>query len=82
MLDLVIMEGEKKMIRLKEGDVCPFSSNCPYISEGLNLTCQGTNKNRKGEFVCLYVDKEGNFVEKGKYRTGSDITGQMEILHG
>jgi len=70
------------MLILKEGSTCPYASRCPYISEGLNLSCQGTNPNRKGEFVCMYVDETGTFVQDGNYRTGLDVTGSMKILHG
>jgi len=72
---------EKKMLVLKEREVCPFRDNCPFIMEGLNLTCQGTLSNRIGDFICAYVNPDGTFLE-GHMRNELDKTGKMELLQG
>ena len=62
------------MIVLKEREVCPFISNCPYSND-----CQGTNPVRKNMFTCEYASSSG-IIESGKSRTMLDQTGKMKIL--
>lgn len=68
------------MLILKEGEVCPFSHNCPYNGKYSDQgPCWGTRRDRLSVFRCSYVDSKGNFTE-GSIRSKYDVTGEMKVL--
>ncbi len=42
--------------------------------------CQGANPERIVDFVCDYVDEDGNYIQEGSERNQYDQTGKMNIL--
>lgn len=62
---------------LKEGEVCPFASNCPYHI-GTAGPCYGAISTRMNEFKCEYV-VNGRIVEGG-VRLPADKTGKMKVI--
>lgn len=61
------------MLVLKEKEVCPYMSRCPYAEN-----CQGTNSNRNEIFNCDFVLNEK--IESGHFRNKLDKTGRMKII--
>ena len=64
---------------LKPGEVCPYSSRCPYASTP-GAFCWGA-KLREGDFVCDYVREDGTIIEGKQARGRFDLTGKMKILY-
>jgi len=64
------------MLSLKENQVCPHSSKCPYNK--LNQ-CYGANSTRSWEFKCEWV-VHGRIVEGQGVRLPGDKTGQMKVI--
>jgi hypothetical protein len=64
------------MLILKENEVCPHGSICPY-NQGVG-GCYGAVPNRNTVFQCEYVIN-GKIVEGGA-RIPGDITGKMKVL--
>lgn len=60
---------------LEAGEICPYSSSCPYNTDN---ECWGARSDRKLNFNCSFV-KNGKIIE-GAARNRFDETGQMKIL--
>lgn len=63
---------------LMEGQVCPYSTKCPYTNTA-NSICRGCDPKRENIFSCNFVNEQGDF-SKNKYRSKFDETGKMRIL--
>jgi hypothetical protein len=66
----------KIMLRLKENEVCPYGSYCPYNKTN---SCLGARPNRQYKFTCNYVIN-GQIVEGQPIRLNQDKTGQMKVI--
>jgi len=68
-------------MKLKPNQTCPYSSTCKYHNNYniLNM-CQGTNALRDNEFICSYVNDNGQFIEEGQQRNSLDLTGKMKFI--
>ena len=61
---------------LKENEVCPLASQCPY---NVMDSCYGARSNRKTKFTCDYV-KNGKILKNQQMRIPQDRTGRMKVL--
>ena len=66
------------MIKLKQFEVCRYSTICPYNNQQGPNFCVGADPKRDKEFTCDYF-QDGTFVE-GKFRSSYDETGKMKVI--
>ena len=59
------------MLVLKENEICPHASKCPYSSN-----CWGVRADRGTEFTCELIKEDGTFSDP--FPLGK--TGRMKIL--
>jgi len=64
------------MMILKENEVCPLASQCPYNSTD---SCYGAKTNRGSKFTCDYVEN-GKILEGQSIRMPGDKTGRMKVI--
>lgn len=68
------------MLVLREGQVCPYGTRCPYTSDTIpGAKCQGLNPQRGCEFRCSFVKEDGRIAD-GYQRNSKDKTGHMRVL--
>jgi hypothetical protein len=67
------------MLVLEAGEICPYSSRCPYNNTSQFGPCHGTLSTRSNTFTCSYV-KDGKISEGQSPRLPGDKTGRMNII--
>ncbi len=64
------------MLVLKEQEICPYASQCPYNTD-VN-PCFGARTNRPNKFFCEFVIN--GKIKEGGTRLPQDKTGRMKVL--